>query len=277
MDVSARRDALCRRWGLAVTGSFSAGSTGWAGTVRGACGEELVLKVGRVHEESRDEADGMRLLAARPGLVPEIHRSLLDAGTSAILMERVHPGMTLAASALTAEEEDVVVSSLLRRLWIPAPGGPLRPLAEMCAWWADEAARRLARDPCGLPERVITRGLDLFRRLSAEWDGKPVLLATDLHHFNVLAATERPTTDPSDWRVVDVKPYTGDPHYDLLQHILNDPARLTANPAGLAGRMADLSGLDVDRARRWLFARCVQEAGVMDGAAEAAKILADGV
>jgi streptomycin 6-kinase len=35
---------------------------------------------------------------------------------------------------------------------------------------------------------------------------------------------------------------------------------LHADPAGLARRMADLLGLDPVRLRRWLFARCVQEA-----------------
>ena len=38
--------------------------------------------------------------------------------------------------------------------------------------------------------------------------------------------------------------------------------------------MADLAGLDRRRTRRWLFARCVQEAGQFDGLAEVALSLA---
>jgi hypothetical protein len=42
-----------------------------------------------------------------------------------------------------------------------------------------------------------------------------VLLCTDLHAGNVLAGPRRP------WLLIDPKPYIGDPHYDLLQHLLN--------------------------------------------------------
>lgn len=80
-----------------------------------------------------------------------------------------------------------------------------------------------------------------------------MLLATDLHAGNVLAAERQP------WLLIDPKPYVGDPTYDPLQHMLNCKQRLHADPAGLAGRMADLLGLNPLRLRRWLFARCVQE------------------
>jgi len=80
-----------------------------------------------------------------------------------------------------------------------------------------------------------------------------VLLCTDLHPENVLAATREP------WLVIDPRPYLGDPTYDPLQHMLNFPDRLAADPAGFARRMADLLGLDVERLRLWLFARCMQE------------------
>jgi hypothetical protein len=41
--------------------------------------------------------------------------------------------------------------------------------------------------------------------------------------------------------------------------MLNCEDRLAADPAGLAGRMAGLAGIDAHRARQWLFARSVQE------------------
>ena len=80
-----------------------------------------------------------------------------------------------------------------------------------------------------------------------------MLLVTDLHHFNVLAARREP------WLVIDPKPYVGDPAYDTLQHMLKCPDRLAADPGGLADRMAGLLDLDRRRVRLWLFARCVQE------------------
>lgn len=80
---------------------------------------------------------------------------------------------------------------------------------------------------------------------------------------------------PGRWVLIDPKPYVGDPHYDLLQHMFNDPERLAAQPAAFADRMAGLAGLDPQRMRRWLLARSVQEVGMMTGAAQAALRLAE--
>jgi hypothetical protein len=41
--------------------------------------------------------------------------------------------------------------------------------------------------------------------------------------------------------------------------MINDPVRLTADPGRFVQRMADFSGVDADRARLGLFARCVVE------------------
>jgi streptomycin 6-kinase len=80
-----------------------------------------------------------------------------------------------------------------------------------------------------------------------------VLLCTDLHAGNVLAARREP------WLMIDPKPFVGDPAYDPVQHMLNCDQRLAANPGGLAQRMAALLDLDPERVRLWLFARCAQE------------------
>lgn len=95
-------------------------------------------------------------------------------------------------------------------------------------------------------------GIALFRTLPGDTD-RHVMLCTDLHAGNVLAAEREP------WLVIDPKPYVGDPTYDVLQHLLNCRDRLRANPVGMARRMSDLAGLDPDRVQLWLFARCVQE------------------
>jgi streptomycin 6-kinase len=95
-----------------------------------------------------------------------------------------------------------------------------------------------------------------------------VLLCTDLHAGNVLAAEREP------WLVIDAKPYIGDPAYDALQHMLNCDARLHADPHGLARRMAELLGLETERLLLWLFARCVQESVDWPQVAEVARRLA---
>src|SRR5580693_2837630 len=124
----------------------------------------------------------------------------------------------------------------------------------MCQAWADEFERHYASADAAdrIDPGLARAGIVLFRSLpdSAELQ---VLLCTDLHAENILAARRAP------WLVIDPKPYVGDPAYDVLQHMLNCDDRLAADPIAFADRMAGLAGLDSGRVRRWLFARAVQE------------------
>ncbi len=147
------------------------------------------------------------------------------------------------------------MAGLLGRLWAQPPGAYLfRPLAQMCAVWAEEFEQDYAAAPVAdrIDPGLAWAGIMLFRHLPQTAD-RQVLLCTDLHGDNILAAQREP------WLVIDPKPYVGDPAYDLLQHMLNCEERLAADPAGLVGRMAGLAGIDGHRARQWLFARSVQE------------------
>src|SRR5205085_4754782 len=127
-----------------------------------------------------------------------------------------------------------------------------RPLSVMADYWLVRAEARLAAEPGRLDAGLAREGLALFRELSRTGPTE-VLLFTDLHAGNVLSGQRRP------WLLIDPKPYIGDPHYDVLQHLLNCNESLQADPVGLVTKVADLAGLDADRVRRWLFARCVEE------------------
>jgi streptomycin 6-kinase len=120
--------------------------------------------------------------------------------------------------------------------------------------------------PTSTPALAVD-GIALLRDLpkSAE---RSVLLCTDLHAENVLAAERQP------WLVIDPKPYVGDPAYDVVQHMLNCDERLHTRPRELAARLADLAGLDRDRVRLWLFARCVQESADWPALADVARMVA---
>lgn len=123
-----------------------------------------------------------------------------------------------------------------RRLWIAPPAGHVfRPLQQMCERWAEEFDTRLATEPGRIDPGLAREGIALFRALPAS-AGRRVLLATDLHAGNVLAARREP------WLAIDPKPYVGDPTYDPLQHLPNCAQRLHADPGGLAERMAELLG-----------------------------------
>jgi streptomycin 6-kinase len=95
-----------------------------------------------------------------------------------------------------------------------------------------------------------------------------VLLHTDLHAGNVLAAEREP------WLAIDPKPYVGDPSYDVTQHIFNAVFIQGADAGRLASRMASLLDLDLDRILLWLFARAVEASPYWAGMADLARSLA---
>ena len=246
------------RWSLRVGEPFEpGGQCSWTAPAAGAGGEDLVLKVAFRFggaEEERDEAAGLRCWHGN-GVV-RLHAASARDSEHVLILERCRPGTPLG-QVLPEAEQDEVVAGLLRRLWAQPPSGyPFRPLAQMCSAWADEFeagyAGRLAAGADRLDPGLARAGIALFRSLP-ETAGRPVLLCTDQHGENILASRREP------WLVIDPKPYTGDPAYDVLQHMLNCDDRLAADPAGLADRMAGLAGLDAGRVRLWLFARAVQE------------------
>jgi streptomycin 6-kinase len=162
-----------------------------------------------------------------------------------------------------------VIAGLLQRLW-RAPLQPdhgFRPLQLMCEQWAEEFEKKAVVGAVGVDRGLARDGLAVFRSLPATAE-REVLLCTDLHAENVLAAQREP------WLVVDPKPYVGDPTYDALQHLLNCPQRLHANPRELAWRLADLLDLDRERLMLWLFARCVLESPDYPALAEIATRIA---
>jgi len=245
---------LAGRWSLRVGEPFQpGGQCSWTAPVSAPDGASLVLKVAFRFPggEERDEAAGLRVWDGNG--TARLQASSQTESAHALLMERCLPGTPLGL-VLPEPEQDLVVANLLARLWAQPPGGyPFRPLAQMCAAWAKEFERDYAAAAADRVDPGLARaGITLFRDLPHTAD-RQVLLATDLHGDNILAAQREP------WLVIDPKPYAGDPAYDLLQHMLNCEDRLAADPGGLATRMAHLAQIDAGRARQWLFARSVQE------------------
>jgi streptomycin 6-kinase len=229
----------------------------WVAHVRRGT-ERYVLKLAHLHDESLHEADGLRAWAG-DGTVRLFDEHRVGT-TTALLLEECRPGTELRSEP--PERQDEVLAGLLRRLWRrPPAGGPFRPLAQMCAQWADEAEEK------GVPAE-FRDGLDLFRTLPLDAPAT-CLLATDLHAGNILAAEREP------WLVIDPKPYVGDPTYDALQHLLNNSDRLHADAKRWIERMARLLDLDPDRLRRWLYARCVQESPEQPDLLDVARRLRD--
>jgi streptomycin 6-kinase len=238
-----------KRWSLDLGQRFESGQTGsYVASARTVDGQRAVLKIGWPHYEAVHEADGLRAWDG-DGAV-RLLDSHLDGDVDVLLLEACEPGTPLSALP-SVEDQDTVFTGLVSRLWIePAAGHPFRPLAQMCASWADRFEER--SDASTLDPGLAREGAELFRRLP-ERATRSVLLCTDLNPGNVLAATREP------WLMIDPKPYVGDPAYDALQYMINFPARLQADAVGFVHRLAGLLELDAAHLRRWLFARCVVE------------------
>lgn len=265
LTLSEMVEHLERRWSVKAGDPFQpGGQTAWVAPARTETGRDVVLKVAWRHPEAEHEADGLRAWDGQGAI--SLHASEEFDDTMALLLERCMPGTTLASRP--ESEQDTVIASLLRRLWCePAPGHRFRPLQQMCDAWALEFERKASARPTRIDPGLAREGIALFRSLPATAE-RNVLLCTDLHAANVLAAQREP------WLVIDPKPYVGDPTYDGLQHLLNCGDRLRTDPADLARRMAHLLGIDPDRLLLWLFARCVQESPDWPALADIARRIA---
>jgi streptomycin 6-kinase len=234
--------ALADRWALTLGAPIvnAEVSCAWVAPARCQDGTLAVLKCGMPHMESAHEIDGLQFWGGQP----TVRLLAYDRAANAMLLERCRPGTHLRERSEL--EQDSVIASLLRRLWrAPRRGHPFRPLQATAAHWAEDTLSEEDRWP---DAALVRDGLAMFAEL-AQPGPSDVLLATDLHAGNVLAAAREP------WLVIDPKPFVGDPTYDVTQHLLNGCERLRAAPLATVRSMAAMLDLDHHRLRQWLFAR----------------------
>jgi streptomycin 6-kinase len=237
------------------------GATSWVALGRDHAGTDVVLKVCWPHPEAAHEADGLVIWAGAGAI--RLYQATELAEATVLLLERCRPGTQLRASP--PDEHDLVIAGLLRRLWIePPPGHRVRPLSDMCDYWASRYADRSPDERNCLAVPVAEEGIRLLRELPRR-SADSLLLHTDLHAGNVLAAEREP------WLAIDPKPYLGDPAYDVTQHIFNQVFIENADAGAVASRMARLLDLDLDRILLWLFARAVEASPYWAGMAELAR------
>lgn len=275
-------------WELAV--DLETGALPWHGhggmviPVRRKDGSPGALKIAFPHDEAKAERQALSLWAGS-GAVRLLES---DAGTCAMLLERLDPGCSLQTVPL--EEAVVVWGGLMRQLSLVPDDEPIWQefdhIAGRAEQWSDDLPADWEQQGRPFPRWLLEAALEVCQTRGAvgRRSGRDVLVHTDFHFLNILA---RPgATGVVGARVqgggvqrgggvqgpggrtfvaIDPQPMIGEPEFavaPLLWNRLGDLPR--GKPAaGLRQRCSDLSaaaGLDEEAARQWAVVREVENA-----------------
>lgn len=236
---------LLDEWQLRVDGTSSYGNCALVVPVTTADGQSAVLKVQFPHWEAETEHLALRDWGGNGAV--QLLRA--DPRRFALLLERLEPRDLTTIDAIEACE---LVGATYKRLHVPA-GPQYRTLSGELKRWTERFRQLPASAP--VPHRYVEQTIALAEDFITDpaCDGK--LIHTDLHYFNVLAGVREP------WLVIDPKPLSGDPHYEVAPLIWNRWDELVASGDlrfGVRQRLyaaIDAAELDEDRARDWVIVR----------------------
>lgn len=151
-----------------------------------------------------------------------------------------------------------IVAELYPKLHLPALPQLATVTSYVDRWLADLAGQ--PRD-IPIPHRYREQALSLGRDLVADPGSVGRIIHGDLHYENVLAAPADLDPARGEWLVIDPKPMSGDPHYELAPMLWNRYDELAGDVRGGLRRrfhtLVDVAGLDEDRARDWVLVRMV--------------------
>jgi streptomycin 6-kinase len=240
--------AILDEWELAVDGDPMSGWTALVVPVVTEAGERAMLKLVCPGEEEEHE----HLALQRWGGDGAVRLMRADPARRAMLLERLHRRDLTEVPVLDAIE---VVAGLYPRLHVPALP-QLRPQTLYIERWTDDLARLPRSAP--VPHRLVEQAVSLGRDLVADPASVGTMIHGDLHYENVLAGDRAP------WLVIDPKPTSGDPHYEVAPLLWNRWDELGGNVRESVRRRfhttVDAAGLDEDRARDWVVVRMVHNA-----------------
>lgn len=241
---------IVEEWQLTYDGEPTHGFCSLVIPVRTTGGRPAVLKVAFPDDESEHEhlalqrwqGDGAVLLLRA------------DPRRRAMLLERLRAEDLDDLADLEACE---VVADLYHRLHVPALP-QLRTLVSYVERWNTSLAAMAREAP--MPRRLVEQAVSLARSLAEDDASTGTMIHTDLHYENVLAADREP------WLVIDPKPVSGDPHYEVAPLLWNRWAEVVASGSvrdSVRRRfhtVVDAAGLDERRARDWVVVRAMQDA-----------------
>ncbi|MDQ4052411.1 MAG: aminoglycoside phosphotransferase family protein [Actinomycetota bacterium] len=239
---------LLEEWELAVDGDPRSGWTALVLPVRTRDEEAAVLKLVCPGAEEEHE----HLALQRWGGNGAVRLLRADPARRAMLLERLHQRDLTELWDLEACE---IVAGLYSRLHVPALP-QLRTQTSYVEKWTDDLTRLPRSAP--VPHRLVEQVVSLGRDFVSDAASTGTMIHGDLHYQNVLAGDREP------WLVIDPKPTSGDPHYEVAPLLWNRWEELQGDVRGGVRRRflatIDAAGLDEDRARDWVVVRMVHNA-----------------
>jgi len=237
---------LLREWRLSPDGEPMAGAAAYVLPVRDADRRPAALKITMPHWEAEREHLALRAWDGNGAV--RLYRA--DPHRWAMLLERADHSRDLNEPDI--REACEIVAGLYARLHRPAIP-QLRRLSDFIGEVADQLGA--LHDHPAVPRRLVDQARSLARGFAADPDTDGLLIHTDLHYDNVLASDREP------WLVIDPKPLSGDPAYEIAPLLWNrwDEAVATDDLRNaILDRLftvIDTAGLDEDRVRNWVIVR----------------------
>ena len=241
----------CReQWGVVeLEETFPYIGYAWVAPGKLADGTQVVLKLAPPDKEFANEIVALRLYAGE-GAVRLLEA---DPAATALLLERLLPGDTLAAGVEDDVEATAIAAGVFRQLFRPLPADHPFPTIDR---WGQAFERVAAPYAGGFPADLFEPAHQLYFDLCRS-AGAPVLLHGDLHHWNILGAQREP------WLAIDPKGVAGEPAYEVgafLRNHLPQGEDLAAVLRRRARQFSDVLGLDHERVVAWAFATSVLSA-----------------
>ncbi len=238
-------------WRLTLDGVIRHGFTALVVPVRDDDGRPCVAKFSWAHEEQEHEHVGLQTWAGNGTVL--MYRA--DPGRGVMLLERLDAGRDLTTVDPVRACE--ITAGFYPRLHVPA-SPKLHRLSGYVDRWTDDLVRLPRTAP--IPRRMVEQAVSHGRALTADGAADGTTIHGDLHYENVLAGTREP------WLVIDPKPMSGDPHYEVAPLLWNrwDEAVASGDLRTALRRrfhtVVDLAELDEDRARDWVVVRMIHNA-----------------
>jgi streptomycin 6-kinase len=253
------------RWGLTDVQPVSNLSYNFVAFARRGT-EDVILKMGTTNSEIDSELAALRLFNGE-GACRLIE---YDEERYWMLLERLHPGLTLATLE-DDEEATHIAAEVMKRIWIHLDSASLladlqeqapafHKFIRLADWFNGlKQLREMFNGGTGpLDEKLVERAESSAREFFAE-NHSPVLMHGDFHHYNVLSSERG-------WLVIDPKGVIGPACYEVGPLMMNPWGKLLngTNYRLVMKRRIDILhehlGLERERIREWSLAHAVLSA-----------------